>query len=503
MLSYATTANITGLEPTTVTVEVDLNRGKPQLIIIGLASQSVTESKERITSALLNCGIVPKSKRTIVNLAPADIKKSGTGFDLAIVVAMLKAYKEISYDTKNTMFFGELSLDGSVKKIRGIIPMMLHAKKIGIKTIVIPRDNLAEVSLFEDMNIFSISNINELLKTPYIQDLPKNNKSVAQKTKKITNITRFEDIYGQHEAKKALEIAAAGGHNILLTGPPGTGKSMLAQTLVTILPPLEKKEIIEVNSLYSISGLLDEGFIFERPFRAPHHTISDISIIGGGTRLLPGEISLAHRGVLFMDEIPEFSKNILESLRQPLENGQISITRVSGTIKYPCEFMLVAASNPCPCGYKYSQKKPCICTQNQFLSYKKKLSGPILDRIDLKIFVQAVQTKQITQQNLLANETSKIVKKRVELARNIQMNRYKNEGILTNSQLSTKQVRKYCQLEDSAEVLLKKASQRYGFSTRTYFKIIKVSKTIADLKNKEKIAESDILQALQFRQAEL
>lgn len=501
MLAHVTTACITGLKPTTVTVEVDLNRGKPQLIIIGLASQAVTESKERITSALLNCDIKPKSQRTIVNLAPADIKKTGTSFDLAITVGILKTYKKIYFETKNTLFLGELSLDGSIKKIKGVLPLLLHAKEQGIKNIILPKANQFEIIHLEKLSIFPIGHLSELLSIKKITQLTQWKEEKIENEKIATYPILFEDIFGQIQAKRGLEIAAAGGHNILLTGPPGTGKSMLATASISILPPLNQNELLDINSIYSVAGLLNNSILTQRPFRAPHHTITSASLFGGGSNLQPGEISLAHTGILFLDEITELPKYLLESLRQPLEDKKITLARISGSTTYPCEFILIAANNPCSCGYRFSQIKHCNCTESQYQQYNKKLSGPILDRIDLQVFVNSVDTKKITEYNQLQTQTSKQMRDTVIKARKLQKQRYLEEGILTNSQLTTKLIRKYCQLTPQANQLLQKASLKYFLSTRAYFRVIKVAKTICDLENDppSEIGEKQILEALQFR----
>lgn len=499
MLSRIYTATPFGLDALKIEVEVNSNRGTPRLVLIGLPSQAVEEAKERVSSALRNCGVRIQSKRTIVNLAPADIRKTSSCLELAIAVALLQLYGEIKVETDHTMFFGELSLDGSLKKIKGLLPLVLAAHKAGFTDVVIPAENASEVAILDAPKIHPISHLKEyLLFAKQEQALATLQPIDFISTYQMSTFD-FADIQGQASAKRALEIAAAGGHNLLMVGPPGAGKSMMAKALVSILPPLTKREALEITSVYSVCGLNHQGLITQRPFRSPHHTTSQVGLTGGGTLLKPGEISLAHRGVLFLDEFPEFEKSSLEALRQPLEDGEVSISRASGSTTYPSAFCLIAAANPCPCGYHGSLKKACVCSQYALENYQKKLSGPILDRIDMHLRVKEVEVDKLTQPDSSA-ETSVIIQQRVTTARQQQQQRFKNTAYVTNSELTSPDIKKMCLLSGPAQHLLTKATEKLGLSARSYFKMIKVAQTIADLETAPQITQSHIAEALQYRQ---
>lgn len=507
MVCKVFTSTVIGLDAYKIEVEVDLVNSLPSVSIVGLPDAAVNEAKERVRSAIKNSSFSFPQKKVVVNLAPADIKKEGTNFDLPIAVGILIEEGTIQEEkTQDVAFIGELSLDGTLRSINGVLPHVLGLKKAGVKTVIVPKENAKEASLANGITVLSANNLNEVVNhfidTP-LEIVHTNVDEYLAKGIEENYLYDFKDVKGQQKAKKALEIAAAGGHNMIMVGTPGSGKTLMAKCFASILPPLELSEALELTKIYSVSGLLtnNEPLMVKRPFRAVHHTASTNGIIGGGTNPKPGEITLAHRGVLFLDEIVEFPRNVLEVLRQPLEDGEVVISRAKHSIKYPADFMLLAAMNPCPCGYLGDKEKHCTCTEYQINRYRAKLSGPLLDRIDIQIDVPRLTTEELLNTNSNA-ESSAEIRKRVINARKIQKERYKNTGILTNSQLTADMVKKYCQIDNASKEILKLAVAKYQLSGRRYDRVLKLSRTIADLDNSEIITTKHITQALQYRFSE-
>ncbi len=504
MFSQVQSFSVLGIEAFPVEIEVDFSLGLPGITIVGLPDSSIKESKERIRSALKNSGFQFPLKKITINLAPADLKKEGSGFDLAIAVALLVGMEIIPKNNiLNKAFVGELSLDGRIKKTRGILPTVLKAREINLKEIIIPYENLKEASLVKGISIIGLQHLREAveyLRGEY-KPSPIQNFNLLENT--ISHEEDFAEVLGQEFVKRAFEIAAAGGHNLLMIGAPGIGKTMLARRIPSILPPMSYEEILETTKIYSVAGLLDERFpvIIHRPFRAPHHTISEAGMIGGGTHPKPGEISLAHNGVLFLDEFPEFKKNIIEALRQPLESGEVTITRANFTVTYPARFMLICAMNPCPCGYYGHPTKPCQCSFQEIKKYRRKLSGPIIDRIDIHVEVPPVDLKKLLTQKKEDSVDSKTIREKVIKARNYQQKRYENP-LKVNARLKPKEIKKYCIMEPSAQSFLEKAVEKLQFSARSVHKILKISRTIADLEESEIILKRHISEALQYRALE-
>ena len=505
MFSIIKSMSLEGLEGYLVEVQTDISAGLPSFNVVGLPDTSIKEAKERVRASIKNSNVEIPSRKILVNLAPADKRKEGTIFDLPIAIGILVAMGSINEkmltNLDETIFLGELSLDGKVNRVKGVLPMCLEAKKMGIKRAIVPKGNAKEAAVIEGLDVIAVSTLNETIK--FLNGFKQIEKQVID-LKNIFNNTNkynidFSEVKGQDIAKRALEIAVAGGHNCIFIGSPGSGKSMLAKRIPTILPDLTFDEALEITKIYSIAGNIKSGesIITKRPFRNPHHSTSAVSLVGGGSIPKPGEISLAHFGVLYLDELPEFNRNVLEVLRGPLEDKEVTISRINSKLTYPCNFMLIASMNPCPCGYYGSEIKNCVCSQNAVERYLSKVSGPLLDRIDIH-----VEVKNVDYKNLQSNSkslSSLDMKKRVDLARNIQLSRYKKSGIISNSELTPNLIDQFCQIDNKGKEILQKAFDNLGLSARAYSKILKVARTIADIEEEKNILPNHILEAIQYR----
>ncbi|MDA1334924.1 MAG: YifB family Mg chelatase-like AAA ATPase [bacterium] len=491
---------IVGLAGTPIEVEIDLTPGLHRFTIVGLPDKAVEESRERVSSAIKNSGFRPpqkKNHRITVNLAPADLPKEGAAFDLPIALAYLRESKQVDFNPAEKFFVGELALDGSVRPVRGILPLALAAREAGFKEVFVPEASSHEALLIDGIFIYGISKLSDLILHLTKKAILTPSPPLSMETFPMSFSVDFKDIRGQEFAKRGVEIAAAGNHHVAFTGPPGTGKTLLARATQSILPPLNYHEAVELTSIHSIAGTLKNNVVRERPFRNPHHTASYVSLIGGGTIPRPGEVTLAHRGILFLDEFPEFERRVIETLRQPLEDRLVSISRARGTTTFPADIMLVAAMNPCPCGNKDSQKE-CVCSPRQMMQYARKISGPIMDRVDIWLTVPQIDHKKLSDKNYTC-DSSDTIRKRVIRARALQVGRQKK----SNSKLTLKEIEKFCNLESSEQALLTTAAQKLDLSARAYHRILKVARTIADLSEKKNIEKDHLLEALQFRPTEI
>lgn len=503
MLSKVLSSATYGINAYLVEVETHVEKQIPGFIIVGLPDNAVKESRERVIAAIKNSGIEFPIKKITINLAPADIKKEGSSFDLPIAIGILSAVELISQSSlDNTIFLGELSLDGTLRHIKGALPIAVEAKSKGIKRVILPNQSANEAAIVDGIEVYGFDNLNEVIS--FFNDDLQKEKTTVDKTELFSIINKyhldFADVKGQENVKRALEVAAAGAHNIIMIGPPGSGKTMLAKRIPTILPPITFEEALETTKIHSVAGILpkEKAILTERPFRSPHHTVSDAALVGGGSFPKPGEVSFAHHGVLFLDELPEFKKNVLEVLRQPLEDFKVTVSRSKMSLEFPANFMLAAAMNPCPCGFYTDPAKECTCTSVQIQKYMAKISGPLLDRIDIHIEVPAVKYKELASKSL--GEKSEAIRQRVISARQIQQKRFSGrKNIFSNADMGSKEIKEFCQIDTAGEELLKMAMTKLGLSARAYDRILKVSRTIADLENSENILSQHLSEAIQYR----
>jgi len=502
LLAKTYSGAILGINAYQVEIEVDITRGLPRFTMVGLPDTAVKESKDRVKAAIKNSGFDYPTSQITVNLAPADIAKEGTAFDLPIALGILVAQGELSQrDLEDFFILGELTLDGGVRPIKGALPVAMHTRAMNKRGLILPWKNANEASVVEGIEVYGMSSLQQTVKFLKGEEELASHRIDREAifAKHSDYSIDFQDVKGQEHAKRALEVAAAGGHNVMMIGPPGAGKTMLAKRVPTITPPLSLDEALEITKIHSVVGLLppEKSILATRTFRAPHHTISDAGLIGGGSYPRPGEVSLAHHGVLFLDELPEFHRNVLEVLRQPIEDGLITISRVSATLQYPARFMLITAMNPCPCGYFGHPHRECRCNPNEIFRYRSKVSGPLLDRIDIHIEVPALNYRELS--NEVRSESSANIRKRVIKARQTQQQRFQDKGIFCNAHMERKEIKKFCTIGQDGQYLIKQAILEMGISARAYDRILKVSRTIADLEGEREIQSQHLAEAIQYR----